>query len=147
MQTDIFDMVGFPIYQTVSGSLYTIDYETRLVKINQNGIVLLSLGTYIGVINAQDIFKCTAKGSINTYALILKERLKKANVLAILSELHQKKGFLRGMASLLDAAQPGTLEKLVTLVSFKEALPEQLLVACTLDKKYTYTTPIIRQRR
>ncbi len=147
MATDIFDMVGFPIYQTVSGSLYTIDYEIRLVKINEEGIGLLSLGRYIGVIKAQDVFNRVAKGNINTYALIVKERMKKANVMAILGELHQKRGFLRGIPTLLDRVEKRTLEKLVTLVPFKNALPEQLLVALTHSNHYNYTTPILRQIR
>lgn len=153
METDSFDTDEFPtykyqtVYQTVSGSLYTLNHEMQLRKLNSNGFFLQSLGKYRGVIDAQDIFDTVAGGSIYTYAQLLKEQLKNTTVWEILTELHQSTGFLRGIPSLLRAAQPGTLEKLLTVVLFKKAQPKQILVASSRDNIYNYTTPIHRQIR
>src|SRR3989338_380152 len=136
---------GIPVYETVSGSLYTSNLEADLIKLcsiviqGSPKLFREPIGKYVGFIHNKDAFVYFAKNEIHTYAKIIYNLYPNEKFIEIRKALESENFFLRAMPRLLNSNSCKKVEEIIIFESFDNAKKGHILVAELKDKFYYYT--------
>ncbi len=133
---------SFPVFQTESGSRYTLNSEEILLKIVPFG--LCEVGPYVGVIKTKKFFSLIESGVLTyeTYIQSFLKRFPKVN-LENLAMRFTPSALFRELSSDIPL---NALDEFIDYELFQNAQPGYVLVSNqgTRKRQYYYTTPIKR---